>query len=323
MPYHTGVGNGGNIEITADSLSVTGGAQISASTSGEGNAGDLQITATDSIEVSGISADNQFVSQLTVEAGSNSIGSGGDLTVNARDLNVSGGRISAAAASGEGGNITLRIDDTITLSNQSLISAAATGDGDGGNIEIVTDFIIARPNQNSDIVANADRIGGKITIDAQGIFGIEVRPQNDRTNDINASGGVEEGQVIINNPDVDITKGSLETPQNVVEPEQTVTQACQSVSITGKASGLTIKGKGGIPPLPTEPMDSDAILVNGQLTNPNPQIQSQDIKPIKTSIGDIYPARGIIKTEDGQVILTAYPTDNIDTRTPQISPNCS
>ena len=41
-----------------------------------------------------------------------------------------------------------------------------------------------------------------------------------------------------------------------------------------------------------------------------------DIKPIKTSIGDIYPARGIVKTEDGRVILTAYPTDNIDTRTP-------
>ena len=40
-------------------------------------------------------------------------------------------------------------------------------------------------------------------------------------------------------------------------------------------------------------------------------------------MGDIYPARGIIKTEDGQIILTVYPTDNINTRTPQISPNCS
>ncbi len=32
---------------------------------------------------------------------------------------------------------------------------------------------------------------------------------------------------------------------------------------------------------------------------------------------------GIIKTEDGQVILTAYPTDNIDTRTPYIRANCT
>ncbi len=95
------------------------------------------------------------------------------------------------------------------------------------------------------------------------------------------------------------------------------------MSIAGKASGLTIKGKGGVAPLPTEPMNSDAILVNGQLTNLDPQVQSQNIKPIKTSIGDIYPARGIIKTEDGQIILTAYPTDNIDTRTPNIRANCT
>ena len=37
-------------------------------------------------------------------------------------------------------------------------------------------------------------------------------------------------------------------------------------------------------------------------------------------MGDIFPARGIIKTEDGQVILTAYPTDNIHTRIPHNSP---
>ncbi len=47
------------------------------------------------------------------------------------------------------------------------------------------------------------------------------------------------------------------------------------------------------------------------------------IKPIKTSMGDIYPARGIIKTEDGEIILTVYPTDNISPRTPHNSANCT
>ena len=42
-----------------------------------------------------------------------------------------------------------------------------------------------------------------------------------------------------------------------------------------------------------------------------------------TSRGDIYPARGMIKTEDGKIILTRYPTDNIDTRTPHKSANCT
>ena len=63
-------------------------------------------------------------------------------------------------------------------------------------------------------------------------------------------------------------------------------------------------------------------MFNGQTSIQNPEAHYPDIKPIKTSQGDIYPARGIIKTEDGGFILTAYPTD-IDTRTPHIASNCS
>ena len=57
--------------------------------------------------------------------------------------------------------------------------------------------------------------------------------------------------------------------------------------------------------------------------NYDPNYIPPHIKPIKTSMGDIYPARGIIKTEDGEIILTVYPTDNIDTRTPHNSANCT
>ena len=107
---------------------------------------------------------------------------------------------------------------------------------------------------------------------------------------------------------------------------QTVAQACQSDRLAGKISNFTLEGRGGIPPQPIEPIDLDTILVNGKTTTPQPPVQSQvqslDIKPIKTSIGDILPAKGVIKTEDGQIILTAYSTDKIPTRTPDVSPNC-
>ncbi len=158
------------------------------------------------------------------------------------------------------------------------------------------------------------------------MFGIaegEAIPGNN-SNDINASSefGLD-GSVSINTPDVNAIQTDTDLPNNPIESEQTTAQACQSDRLSGKVSGLTVKGKGGIPPLPTAPMDSDAIIVNGQLTNLDPQVQSLNIKPIKTSIGDIYPARGIIFTEDGEFILTAYPTDNIDTRTPNIRANCT
>jgi hypothetical protein len=50
---------------------------------------------------------------------------------------------------------------------------------------------------------------------------------------------------------------------------------------------------------------------------------SPEIEPIETDNGDIYPARGIIKTAHGGIILTAYPTENIPTRTPIVKPNCN
>ena len=70
--------------------------------------------------------------------------------------------------------------------------------------------------------------------------------------------------------------------------------------------------------------DVNSLLVEERETEQvDPYYIPPDIKPIETSMGDIYPARGIIKTEDGEIILTVYPTDNINTRTPHNSANCN
>jgi hypothetical protein len=73
-----------------------------------------------------------------------------------------------------------------------------------------------------------------------------------------------------------------------------------------------------LPATPFEPLDADNIIIDGEVV----AASQLDIKPIKTSHGDIYPARGVIITEDGQTILTAYPTDNVPTRTPTPKKNC-
>lgn len=72
---------------------------------------------------------------------------------------------------------------------------------------------------------------------------------------------------------------------------------------------------GHMPPESCESVDSDTFSVQRKMATSNSPAQSPDIKPIQTSTGNIFPAKGIIKTEDGQVILTAYPTENIPTRT--------
>ena len=62
--------------------------------------------------------------------------------------------------------------------------------------------------------------------------------------------------------------------------------------------------------------DLNSLLVEERKTEqPDPHYIPPHIKPIETSRGNFYLARGIVKTEDGRIILTVYPTDNINTRT--------
>lgn len=84
------------------------------------------------------------------------------------------------------------------------------------------------------------------------------------------------------------------------ESQQTFAPVCLSQQSTEQPSGLIIK-------------DQDDVI-----KSPDPAIA-----PIKTSMGDIYPARGIVKTDEGQVILTRDSTDNTNTRTSRIFVNCN
>ena len=80
---------------------------------------------------------------------------------------------------------------------------------------------------------------------------------------------------------------------------------------------MAIAGKGGIPAAPDLPLNSQNILVDGEtnLTSAIPQA-------VETSQGKIQPARGIEVTESGEVILTAYRTNNLGERLAEGKVNC-
>ena len=327
-------GTGGNLTLDIDdNITLSNGSFISARSSGNADGGSIDLET-----------ENLIINNSEITASATGEGSGGILKIEADSLNLNRGTISAEAAAGTGGNITLDIDDNIILRNNSQITAKATGDADGGDINIETDFIIAPPNQNSDILASAEEqgTGGRIFIEAEGIFGLEVRPQNDTTNDIDASGGVD-GEVIINTPDVDISKGAIQTPQNVLVLEQIVAQACSSNGIARGNSTLIVNGKGGVPPKLIAPIRSDAIYIEGETVNTQVEIAKKNLyadiynkkknkaRDIVTlvennqpvTIDDIIPAQGAIILENGDVVLTAYPTSNRGYRFPDARKNCA
>lgn len=318
--------NHANNEITVNNatVSVRAGETIAIS---HGNDPELGLADAGDISIGSSSSEINLLNNAEVSV-SSQLGSGspGNLFIESNFLTLDNALLLARTPSGNEGNINLQIARTFRLSNGSRISAQASGAGDGGNIIIDAEFIVAFVNQNNDIVANArGGMGGNIDIIAKAIFGLEERnstPPN-MTNDIDASSefGLN-GNVSIFTPDVASLETTSELPADVIQPEQTVAQACQSDRLAENSSSLTILGKGGVSQQPTEPLNPDAIIVDGQTISPSLQSQYPDIKPIKTQYGDIIPARGVIKTEDGRVILTAYPTDNLDPRIANNFPNC-
>jgi filamentous hemagglutinin family protein len=273
----------------------------------------------------------------TIDVDSQGKGDGGKLSIQADNLTLdTNASLSATTASGEGGNIDLDVKDILRLRNNSNISAQASGGANGGNINIKSNFIVASPNQNNDIIAKAEKgKGGNISIDSEAIFGIEPRISTigNTSNDIDASSDFGlAGNISINTPDVNPAKNREQSPENVVEPEETVAQSC-SGSGSGTGNSFTITGRGGLPPSPTEPLKSDLIKVSGTYQSQKDltvgekkedreeKVSEADEKKLMSS-DEIVPARGMIINEKGQVVLTRYPTPNISARTANNSNYC-
>ena len=172
-----------------------------------------------------------------------------------------------------------------------------------------------------DIIANAQNGGGgNIEINAESLLGIQERMaiEGNQTNDIDASSQFSlDGKVIINTVNLNPLQEATELPSNIVNPEQIVAQGCKVNRELTAQNSLTLKGKGGISDNPTLPLNSRNISIDGE-TNSTSTIA----EPIETSQGKIRPARGINRNESGEIILTAYRTNNSGSRFPKIKRNC-
>lgn len=352
-------GNAGDVTITTGTLSMTNGGRVEASTLGEGNAGSVKILATDTVIIDGENSQG-IPSGAKSGVDTAAIGSAGGVSITTNSLKLANGgtilarnydeessvfnpgtgeagnidikansidladeaKIDAATQSktGNSANINLQVADNITLRNNSVISAQAFNNANGGNLTIDTDFIVAFPDGNNDILAFAQQgQGGNITINAESLFGIRESPLDPLTNNINASSEIDglDGSVIINSPDIDPLRSGIELPSKIIAPEQTISQVCNVNREVVTQNKLNISGRGGMPSAPNLPLDSQNISINDQTNS-----TSANLQPLKTSQGEIKPARGIKVTESGRVILTAYRTNNSGNRLPEIKLNC-
>jgi len=339
------LGRGGNVNITAGSLSVTNGAQVSARTDGQGNAGNLTVIVRDSVMLSGISHDGQAASGLTSAVGRTAVGYGGDITFitnghlvvrDGAEVTVSNqgtgnagrirakvsdirldnqGKLLAESVSGKGGDIQLQTGNLMLLRRNSLISATsgiAGSNGLDGNINIDTKFLVAIPSENSDIVATGfgRTPGSNVQINAEGIFGTQFRQQLTPESDIVAT-----GRVTLNAPDVDLNRGLINLLSIPVDTE--VAQVCTPGG-SQATSKFIVTGRGGLPPNPGDALSTDAVQVDLITLNPEvdqPSTPAVSTNPTSSTPPPIIEAQGWVIDALGNVILTA----NAPTVTPHSS----
>ncbi|ARV59860.1 hypothetical protein BZZ01_15580 [Nostocales cyanobacterium HT-58-2] len=334
------VGKGGNITLNArDLISLRNEAALVSSTAGQGDAGAITLNAGDRLTVD----DSNILSRVT----SNGQGTGGTIFMTSRALDLNNravvsvssfgsgesgkiqvqgetlqlnnrSEISAETTTRSGGNIFLSVDDILLLRKGSLISTTAGApqvDSNGGNITINAKAIIAVPKENSDISANAFQgRGGNITINTNALFGIVPASFPTSQSDITASSelGVQ-GQIDINQPEIQRTQGIIELPSSVVDATTQIAQICPRSPNAKPLGEFIITGRGSLQPNPLEPLAGKAelsrlatldeegsgdVLTRGQ----------GDAGSFKASKGvtEIVEAQGWVKDSDGNIMLVAF-----------------
>ena len=177
-------GASGNIVIQTPTLQILDGAAIRDSTYGQGNGGNITVSA-DRIEILGqYDNDDKLQSGLYAMAERGSQGKGGAITLNAQTIELKGGIIRSSTRSGAGGDITIRAN-RLNLDGQQQSSDVITGittssretaTGKGGDIKLELQDL--RVLNGSGIRTGAYGVGnaGNIVIQAKTIDVIGIDP---------------------------------------------------------------------------------------------------------------------------------------------------
>ena len=222
--------NGGDINLSANSFSVTGDSLISTNTFGQGDGGNIDIDATETISID--------VGDIVSEISPDAIGSGGDINLTTGSLSLTNDALISTNTfgQGDGGNIDINATKTISIDTSRILSGTFFGStGNGGDINLTTGSLsvignkLFNENYRKNTDADYEEIytsisgqgdGGNININATETISIDV---GNIVSEIipNATG---------NGGDINLTTGSLSLTND----------ALISTSISGQGDGGNI-----------------------------------------------------------------------------------
>ncbi len=193
-------GAAGNLTVNTRQLTVRDGAQIFTGTLGGGEAGNLTVNASESVELIGVAPIILEPSGIFTAVAPSSPIKAGDLTVNTSRLVVRDGSQIAAAAFGEGtgGNVTVNASESVELIGKGPIQqnpldpsqtrqepsgllSDAGGSGDSGSVRVKTGQLMVRDgaqvavnNQGSGNAGNLEIQADSLLLDNQGTLTVET-----------------------------------------------------------------------------------------------------------------------------------------------------
>ena len=188
-----GEGDGGTLTVeVADVIKISGESRLTglfsrAASSSLGDAGDIQLTA-----------DQISIQNGAIASGSGGLGSGGDIAIQANRIEVIGADSGISSTSNNSlstasiGNVLLDVDE-ILLRDGGTVNARSLGAADAGNIEIVNASSVQLSGAGTGLRASANNVtadatAGLIRIDADTILVQDEAQLNERS-----FGGAEAG----------------------------------------------------------------------------------------------------------------------------------
>lgn len=277
---------GGSIDIVADTIDLSGGGLISTNTAGKGTAGNINVSGTNSILITGSFDRNRhsnFTNPRTSEhSGISSaagfeidpqaqlLGDSGTVTVATSLLSLTNGAEISAINKGAGnaGTLNITASDRLELKNQSTLTVESSS-GNAGDINIMVDNTVYLLNSSITTSAAAGfGNGGNIFIDPRFVI---LNHSQIIANALQGSGGNIniiadyflpsadslisaasrfglQGSVSIQSQNANIA-GSIDVlPNTLLDVSNLLRSDCGAAS--GNASSFVLGGKGSLPLAP-------------------------------------------------------------------------
>lgn len=332
--FTNAVGDGGEIVLSTPVLRVTNGGTITSLSDGDGNAGNISITATESVLFDGVASFAEVgqpnrISGATVETLAASTGNGGILTITVPQLTLANGARLGASTSGAGtaGNIVLNVENDLGLSDDGTgifanTTPGSTGDGgsiiiDPQRIAILDGAQISVASAGSGQAGNIVLEGGSLILD-RGLITAET---------LSSAGGnitlrINDVIVLLNNSLISTTAGTalaggdggnidITTTYLVAQPNGNSDITANAFSGAGGSVLITAQGIFGLTPRSRAELEAllgtsdPALLDPGRLSTSditaisrgNPDLQGQVI----IQSPDVDPSQGTVPLPDNVV----------------------